>query len=831
MADTPEAENPRNAGPIRQELSNHVTVICPKCGIELLFDQFAQHLEMVHDLSSVEDKNQAYQDAFQNALLGLHDKASCLISWKVLVQLAKDFQGDQAMAFLATSLTQGLRHVAYKKRAKAISISASAISQSPEGPKLLVWLAGQTHVTGHRLALAILVRIGPGISAGEVRIYLPLLGHRRLPTREAVAAAARLLEILGKDEADIAVACEALAAGRKRKRAIARLTLLEKRIGSFSSLLSVRQRLINQGQMRCPKCNAKMARSNMIGHLWQEHQLILEANKARMPWSLLEEWIANYGDEQNGILLDKCRQLVTQLDPNSGPLRLERLILAKGIDDVKARRFLVHQAESAYACVCPHCFGLVPRPRPAFVNKLVVSRSRLGYMGYSVEIKETGLFPRLLVQTPNQLIFKGREPGARLTRRATFLAILPLLLLSLAFAFGLVSIGVRVLIPVSTLLLVSLILVVRDRSQRRRTIKAPVRALGYVWNMLVPNLHTPDFKQEDAAFLAGLAVLTATRETFHIPPQPLERCLTITERTVASGSAESVYLAALRRIIINGHAGADHDPIAEIAKQIGRCFDGPLSLSYAEELLDVWKADWLTPAALARLRVLVCDKAFEAGFELASFRHALRNRPTLREMVGFQDMRALAQLRLLWSLRPRRPWDRYGKAATAFELAEEDKPAKWLGRYPDLLLLADMNLDHYARPTPRSSKDEHLIICSRGVVLQGKMIGEHPHEVDITKAKRSEGGGYHLRVGSTIFQFEDEPQEIAAQVESWCRFAFLEFRPQADDVVNWKAPDNPARMRARGAVQCAECRGWMLARVGEVGVPLDDPDPITFEVI
>jgi hypothetical protein len=72
---------------------------------------------------------------------------------------------------------------------------------------------------------------------------------------------------------------------------------------------------------------------------------------------------------------------------------------------------------------------------------------------------------------------------------------------------------------------------------------------------------------------------------------------------------------------------------------------------------------------------------------------------------------------------------------------------------------------------------------------------------------------------------------MASQVERWCRFYFLEFRPQADDVVTWKAPDNPARMRARGAVECAECQGWMLPRVGEMGVPLDDPDPITFEVI
>jgi hypothetical protein len=227
----------------------------------------------------------------------------------------------------------------------------------------------------------------------------------------------------------------------------------------------------------------------------------------------------------------------------------------------------------------------------------------------------------------------------------------------------------------------------------------------------------------------------------------------------------------------------------------------------------------------------VCDKAFEAGFELASLRHVVRNKPTLRDLIGIKDMRALAQLRLLWSLRPRRSWDRYGKAKTAFEVAEETSGEKWLGRYPDLLLLVDLDPDQFARPVKRSTNDQYLVICSRGVAMQGKVIPEAPPLVDWVKAKLLEGGGYHLRVGEHSFRYEDEPEDIARKVERWCRYYFLEFRPQAEDVVHWEAPDNPARMRARGAVECQECQGWMLPRVGEMGLPLDDPDPITFQVI
>ncbi|MFL5242454.1 MAG: hypothetical protein ACJ8FY_10135 [Gemmataceae bacterium] len=831
MADTPNPENPQEADPIDLEALRALPGPCPTCQLEMPGDQIEAHLRTVHRLFAFQNSLRSFDATWSAALAALAGPARDQEAWKVLVELAKEQHDSRAFSFLATAVTQALHQVPSKSRSRAISNVGSVVARAPEARDFLKWLAAEDQVTAHRLTLAIVARIGFDLAPDEVRRCLPLLRHKSLSTREAVTAAAKLLQILRKEESSVALACEALAKGRKRRRAIARLTLLENRIGPSASLSAVRRRLINQTRMRCPKCAVKLSRSEMLVHLWQEHQLILHADKARKPWKLLEKWIAAHGEEQNGILLEKCRSLVAVMEPATGRMRLERMILANGVDDVEARRFLLRQAVEAHACVCPHCFALVPRPWSASVNRLVVGHGRLGYLGYSVEIRETSLFPHLLVRTPHQVIFTGREPNSRMTWVGTLLAITPLIMAAFAIGSGLVSLGIRVFFPVSFLLLVALVLAMRDRSERRKLVKPAIRALGYAWERLVPVLHTPGFNESDAAFLSGLAVLTATRESFHVPEPVLARCLAETDKAVTSGSAESVYLAALQRLAIARQAHEGEDPIAEVAKQIGRCFDGPLSLSYAEELIAGWKTGWLNPSAWARLRVLVCDKAFEAGFELASLRHAIRQKPTLRDLLNLKDLRALAQLRLLWSQRPRRPWDRHGKAVTAFELAQEEKSDKWLGRYADLLLLVDLDTEFFAQSARKSSSELRLVLCSRGVALQGKIIMENPPHLEVVRRKLWEGSGYDLIAGSTSFHFEEDPQDLVSQIERWCRFYFLEFRPQAEDVVHWKAPDTPARMRARGAVECSECHGWMLPRIGEVGVPVDDPDPITLEII
>ena len=50
-----------------------------------------------------------------------------------------------------------------------------------------------------------------------------------------------------------------------------------------------------------------------------------------------------------------------------------------------------------------------------------------------------------------------------------------------------------------------------------------------------------------------------------------------------------------------------------LAGQLQRCFEGPLSLAFVEGLLSDWQPEHWTAGERARLRVLVCERAFESG--------------------------------------------------------------------------------------------------------------------------------------------------------------------------------------------------------------------------
>jgi hypothetical protein len=44
-------------------------------------------------------------------------------------------------------------------------------------------------------------------------------------------------------------------------------------------------------------------------------------------------------------------------------------------------------------------------------------------------------------------------------------------------------------------------------------------------------------------------------------------------------------------------------------------------------------------------------------------------------------------------------------------------------------------------------------------------------------------------------------------------------------VADWESPDRAAILRSWGAQPCPECGRFLLARVGQIGLALDEPAP------
>jgi hypothetical protein len=546
----------------------------------------------------------------------------------------------------------------------------------------------------------------------------------------------------------------------------------------------------------CPRCSVSHPRHDLVRHLWLEHRLLFDGQRAREPWDVIGEGIDAYRSTRDRRQLARAFELALRVDPEKGHQRV-RGLLAKG----STRPDPFAEAEEQGATLCPHCFALVPLPTVTLPAPVRVGDAQISASGYAVILSEGGLVPRLRVEMPGSLVYQGPEPGQRWTRRGALLVFVwPPALAALGLATVLHFLHLPGAAAVTLLLAVAGLayLIVRIRGA---AVEPPRdRILNHAWTQLVPRLHADGFSNQDAAFLAGLAQVSAGKGDVQVRQRALERVTDITEKVARSDGAAVAPLAALWRLSI-ADAIMDGDPVLLTARRISRCLEGDLPLACVEALLADWESSCWDAGNLARLRALVCERAFEAGFAVADLAQAGQFAPALGEVLGIE--RDLARLRCLWSMRDSRPWQRCGPATTVFEAAAH--ATQWqerLAQCPDLLLAADGKVP--------------LEICAGGVRVADALLTEAPGSMEVKPA--ATGEGFDLVVGKHVLRFPTDPERLARRLERWCHYFFNEFVPQSLTVATDKPSTAGDKFRAREAKACPECRQSLLPRRGDVGL-------------
>jgi hypothetical protein len=347
----------------------------------------------------------------------------------------------------------------------------------------------------------------------------------------------------------------------------------------------------------------------------------------------------------------------------------------------------------------------------------------------------------------------------------------------------------------------------------------PQRVRSHAWAELVPSLLEKKLlNPEDVAFLAALAQQMLAERATEAPRAVVAEVVQRVEAEVRAGRAPASHLALLCRLEAETVAASQLDPVPGVAERLANCFTGGLPLSFAERLLDRWQSGWWTAANQARLRVLLCDRAFEAGFEVANLLKAGESAPALALVLRCNAPGGLAALRLLWSLRPTCPWDRLGTCRTIFDLAADPTRTHLFAQPLDLLLWQEdpdgpVLLHHEGEAT-----SVQIGLCPQGVWLRPVLFTEPPRVVEISsRPQQSE-----LQLGQYRFRSESNLEGLAARMEKWFRYAFHEFRPALARVPTWQSPDRGAVLRALGAAPCPGCTRYLLARAGEVALALDE---------
>jgi uncharacterized C2H2 Zn-finger protein len=833
-------------------------LVCPECRTTFRPGAFETHLRQSHRIYQFRGVRRSFNDTFAVLLDALLLDPPDLEAWRTLLAIAAENHGPRGDNFLARTLGQLLTRVASQRRTAVID-SLGALIGHGGATGLALTLASDAEILARQLALVVLANLPQPIDKVLLAPLHGLLLDRRLPAEPQFAALAAVLHTVGSDSPLAEELLQTLVSGLGKARSIERLRRFERHAGNNPVIDAMCAKLEDRLRMNCPRCGLQLRRRKMIEHLWNEHHLMLDGRRVREPWSILEDWIEQYGERRELELLDRCRLLVQRLDleeseewraesgeknqPSSlsAPMRrFHRLLLRRGIADEEARRALTEEAAAQHSACCPWCYGLVPVPREVAPLRLNLYHGRLSARGYRVEVSENGLLTSLDIVTPEsprsqallgneagvpkqslgtRSIYQGREPGRLWTRRGVlFVFVAPLIFLALLWAFGILDFGVRPFLPVLVILLLALGVHLLTYWLWRPRVADGVRARNYAWTMLAPRLHANGFSLEDSAFLAGLARISGGDGYAPLRAELLPDLVKRSENARTMGIAPPSHLAALRRLMIEDAVARGADPVPIAVDLLARCFEGRLSLDFAEHLLAGWGTSWWSLGNLVRLRVLLCDRAFEAGFEVRNLLDAGNQAPALGDLLGSHNVANLAALRLLWSLRPTRPWDRCGDPLTVFDLAADPKRADLLGIFPDLLLWQEEPEWLVAAPGVTEPKPAHILFCLRGVGLQDVLFTETPRVVEVNARWRYND----LVIGEQRFRSSGRLDMLALRMERWFRYVFSEFLPALPRVEKWQAPDRLAILRAWGAVACPECRRQLLPRVGQVGIALEE---------
>lgn len=642
-----------------------------------------------------------------------------------------------------------------------------------------------------RLGLELVAVLPAPLDPAIIQRLRPLLRDRRLPAPARLAATEALTRSTADNHAATMRILRDFAAGIGKYRALERIPALRRHFGHLPEFRPFLAYLRRKVKLRCPHCKEKLRHDAMVRHLWQQHGALLVGRRTTTQWRLIDTW--------GGA------------DPTRGLVRLHRWMLRHGLSDAEAEEHLRHEAGQQWATLCPECLGLVPLPadrfpKPEAARPLWASHGRLAASGYEVAVTERGLFPHLSVVTPRGIVFSGREPGGQLGDRALrWLGVGPWLVLALVLAVVTPS---RIALLATTIALTAAFAVrCIIRVARRPATDPSERAIGHAWTILVPRLHTDGFDDYDAAFLTRLALTSAGRGAATSRAPALKRLLDESSRALQSGRGRPADHAALVRLAVADAAVVGADPVVLLAETVQHCFNGTVPLGLAELVLTEEMLLGWTVGQRARLRVLLAARAFEAGLEVADLHDLGRAASSLGRALASSDTDGLARLRLLWTLRPSRPWQVCGPAATVFELANYPMiGGQHLETAPDLLLFQPLSMS--GEPGPPSP----LLICGRGLLYRNVLL----HNCDTPVDVREDHGVFELAIGGNRIPFRGDPGELARRLRRWSAYYFKEFQPQMDAIL--LGPSLKARQLIEELmVTCPECGTALLGRGGDKG--------------
>jgi hypothetical protein len=795
------------------QLQDERLVVCSECGAQVHARDLELHLRRAHQVFQFRGGRKPYIETRESILAAVCAPPPDLAAWRSLTTLAEDKHPGEVERYLVVWLYQYLRSLPAEQLGPSIAAVAEVVVNSGAHSSLMPHFTGASknaswELLGQNVALEICTRLTGRMPPALVHSVIPFLDHRDLPRRARENATLALLRGIGKDDALAIDVLHAFVAQTSKKRAVEKLQQLEQRFGHSSVLDAAMKEVDDEIRVSCPRCPTELRKKEMVAHLWDRHRLYLDGQRAREPWRVIEDWVVDYGLEKDPQVFQNCRELALRDDPYHGLTRLNRLLFRRGLRDRELLSELRTQARDQNATLCPHCSAAVPIAEQPTIKPLHFESARLEGYGYLLEVSDRGLFPSLRIESPDTILYQGREPGRSVTRlgallfavllaaAATFVGlelhfaedeVLPGLIWAMAGGAGLLAAGFIYLIWPN------------PRPAKERIVKA-------AWQILVPEIFQQEMSHEEWGFLHGLVEFTEHVRRRNLNQDLLLDCCEEASKAARTDPMAHAFLTRLSKRCLTDMAERGEDPFFFVLTLVGECFKGKLPLSFLGDLLENFhgreRALW-SNGDLNRLPILVAHHAFSAEAEIDDWLNLGRAFPALASVLSLEQRWHWLQFFTVWSKRNQAPWESAGAAHTMIDLAKAaNEYEEILAHYPDVLLYA-----------PKAN----IVIGSKGVWIEGVCVTSFLPGTEVSLQKIS--GHHELTIGAIKIRCSENPRAYLDDIECWLRFYFQEFVPTVANVAR-PLLESRHRMWQSSKLLCPECGRALAPCVGDLGIAL-----------
>ena len=659
---------------------------------------------------------------------------------------------------------------------------------------------------GPKLGLELAARLPDPIPADLVRAVVPMLSAKPIPPAIRIAAAAKVLAAVPDRPEFITPVVRGIAKGLSKVKALERLNRLQARVAKCDSLDIAVAAADRRVKFQCPKCPARLVRSEFIGHLWEKHHLVFQDGKACDPQPMVEAAITAAATSPKPADLDRAFLLSRHYYPAVTARQVFQALAARGTGDPTQTDLLLERAAADRAGLCPVCLTPVPDPIPPLVPEANLAAGRVSAEGFSVELIETPTGRALRIEKPESTDDRIADPGPRWSPRRTATGIAAPVLATGALAVALVPASPWLSAAVAVAL--GWLTYAAVRSIRKPLPKPTRRVLELTWSEVVPGL----IKSKAAVrFLARLC-----RASLQVG-DPVRRAEVVHDLAASAGKrtekspAHQQFFALARVLEVDDLSRIDLDRVTGLSNVFGPFFRGEVSPAFAEAAAEVIRTDLnLAEGDRERLAILLVGMAFENGFVPADLNLIARFLPHFRMLAFDYRPEHLAQLHAVWRLRGARSWESVGPAETVFDLARNDAAIarRLLKEKPDALWLLEF----------RKEVEDVLgavVVTPAGLFLRGTTAVEPDLELVRTKA-----GANALRIGKKAVALAGKlSPRMVEQLNDWLRYRGTKILPIAEHSARTPPTGKAAELLAPLAVNCPICGTLCVHRSGRLGTP------------